>query len=65
LQFLSGQFLPLVLTGNQPGNEIQGPMASVILGGLITATVLNMIVVPLLFDWYFSSKKSGQNKMRT
>lgn len=57
--------LPLVLTGNQPGNEIQGPMASVILGGLITATVLNMIVVPLLFDWYFSSKKSGQNKMRT
>lgn len=45
--------LPLVLTGNQPGNEIQGPMASVILGGLVTATLLNMIVIPLLFDWYF------------
>ncbi len=49
--------LPLVITGNQPGNEIQGPMASVILGGLITATLLNMIVVPLLFEWYFYRKK--------
>lgn len=48
--------LPLVITGNQPGNEIQGPMASVILGGLVTATMLNMIVVPLLFDWYFHEK---------
>lgn len=45
--------LPLVLTGNQPGNEIQGPMAAVILGGLVSATLLNMVVVPLLFDWYF------------
>ena len=48
--------LPLVITGNQPGNEIQGPMAAVILGGLISATLLNMIVVPLLFDWYFKEK---------
>jgi len=53
--------LPLVITGNQPGNEIQGPMASVILGGLVTATLLNMIVVPLLFDWYFSGKESSHN----
>ncbi len=45
--------LPLVLAANQPGNEIQGPMAGVILGGLVSATLLNMIVVPLLFDWYF------------
>ena len=45
--------LPLALTGGQPGNEIQGPMATVILGGLVSATLLNMIVVPLLFDWYF------------
>ena len=49
--------LPLALTGDQPGNEIQGPMATVILGGLITATMLNMIVVPLLFDWYFQEKQ--------
>ncbi|TVR28456.1 MAG: efflux RND transporter permease subunit, partial [Balneolaceae bacterium] len=51
--------LPLVITGNQPGNEIQGPMASVILGGLVTATILNMIVVPLLFDWVFSRKQKA------
>ena len=53
--------LPLVITGNQPGNEIQGPMASVILGGLVTATMLNMIVVPLLFDWYFSDVKKTKS----
>jgi len=51
--------LPLVITGNQPGNEIQGPMAAVILGGLVTATLLNMIVVPLLFDWYFNEARSS------
>ncbi|REL32880.1 AcrB/AcrD/AcrF family protein [Rhodohalobacter sp. SW132] len=48
--------IPLVLAANQPGNEIQGPMATVILGGLISATALNMIVVPLLFDWYFRER---------
>lgn len=48
--------IPLVLAANQPGNEIQGPMATVILGGLISATALNMIVIPLLFDWYFRER---------
>jgi len=47
--------IPLVWAANQPGNEIQGPMAAVIFGGLISATALNMIVVPLLFDWYFQN----------
>ena len=42
---------PLALAAHRPGNEIQGPMAAVILGGLVSATLLNMIVVPLLFDW--------------
>jgi Cu/Ag efflux pump CusA len=41
--------LPLALQGGKPGNEIQTPLAVVILGGLITATLLNMIVVPSLF----------------
>jgi Cu/Ag efflux pump CusA len=41
--------LPLALQGGKPGNEIQNPLAIVILGGLITATFLNMIVVPSLF----------------
>lgn len=41
--------VPLILEGLQPGNEIQSPMAEVILGGLVTSTLLNMIVVPILF----------------
>ncbi|MEM6453556.1 MAG: efflux RND transporter permease subunit, partial [Acidobacteriota bacterium] len=41
--------IPLVIAGGAPGNEIQSPMAEVILGGLLTSTFLNLIVVPLLF----------------
>ena len=41
--------IPLVLAGHKPGNEIQSPMAEVILGGLLTSTFLNLIVVPVLF----------------
>jgi CzcA family heavy metal efflux pump len=42
--------VPLVLAGGQPGNEIQSPMARVILGGLLTSTFLNLMVVPVLFQ---------------
>ena len=42
--------LPLALALDQPGSEIQAPMSIVILGGLITATFLNMIVIPVLFE---------------
>ncbi len=41
--------LPLALAADKPGSEIQSPMSIVILGGLITATFLNLIVVPVLF----------------
>ena len=41
--------VPLALAVDQPGSELQSPMAIVILGGLITATFLNLIVVPVLF----------------
>ncbi len=40
--------LPLALYSGEPGNEIEGPMAIVILGGLITSTVLNLLVLPTL-----------------
>ena len=40
--------LPLGLTRNAAGNEIEGPMAIVILGGLITSTALNLVVLPTL-----------------
>jgi Cu/Ag efflux pump CusA len=41
--------VPLVITGNIPGHEIEYPMAIVILGGLITSTLLNLFVVPSLY----------------
>jgi Cu/Ag efflux pump CusA len=47
--------IPLAMRGNAPGNEIQSPMAIVILGGLITATFLNMVVMPVLFHRYFKT----------
>jgi CzcA family heavy metal efflux pump len=41
--------LPLALTGNKPGQEIEYPLAVVILGGLITSTVLNLFLLPPLY----------------
>jgi Cu/Ag efflux pump CusA len=41
--------IPLVLAGGEPGNELQAPMGAVILGGLLSATALNMLVVPALY----------------
>jgi CzcA family heavy metal efflux pump len=41
--------LPLALAGDKPGNEIQSPMAIVILGGLVTSTLLNLIVIPSVY----------------
>lgn len=41
--------IPLAVNGDQPGNEIQSPMAIVILGGLISSTILNMYVVPAIY----------------
>ncbi len=41
--------IPLALNGDAPGNEIQSPMAIVILGGLLSATLLNMFVVPAIY----------------
>jgi Cu/Ag efflux pump CusA len=41
--------LPLALGSGEAGREIEGPMALVILGGLVSSTVLNLIVLPLLY----------------
>lgn len=41
--------VPLLVTGNKPGQEIEYPMAFVILGGLVTSTLLNLLVLPPLF----------------
>lgn len=41
--------VPLAIAGDLPGNEIQSPMAKVILGGLLTSTLLNIFIVPVVY----------------
>ena len=47
--------VPLALRSSEPGNEIQAPMALVILGGLLTSTFLNIFVVPILYQYISST----------
>ncbi|HDY68590.1 MAG TPA: efflux RND transporter permease subunit [Candidatus Scalindua sp.] len=47
--------IPLAVAGDLPGNEIQSPMAKVILGGLLSSTLLNIFVVPVVY--YISNVK--------
>lgn len=41
--------IPIAIKSTEPGNEIQSPMAIVILGGLLTSTILNVFVVPIIY----------------
>ena len=41
--------IPLALGGDLSGNEIQSPMAKVILGGLLTSTILNGFIIPIMY----------------
>jgi CzcA family heavy metal efflux pump len=47
--------IPLAIGGDLPGNEIQSPMAKVILGGLLSSTLLNIFIVPIVY--YISQRK--------
>lgn len=49
--------IPLALRGGQPGNEIQSPMAVVILGGLLSSTLLNLYIMPILYSYISRSKR--------
>ncbi len=49
--------IPLAIGGDLPGNEIQSPMAKVILGGLLTSTLLNIFIVPVVY-YITNSKKA-------
>lgn len=52
--------IPLALKGGQPGNEIQSPMAIVILGGLLSATILNLVVIPCVYKLIFTRKSKSK-----
>jgi Cu/Ag efflux pump CusA len=49
--------LPIVIGGNRPGHEIEHPLAVVILGGLVTSTLLNLFLMPALYLRYGSRRK--------
>lgn len=50
--------IPLALRGELPGNEIQSPMAKVILGGLLTSTFLNAFIIPIVYKLMNQKKET-------
>jgi CzcA family heavy metal efflux pump len=56
--------LPLILSGDKPGQEIEHPMAIVILGGLVTSTLLNLFVVPVLYLRFGAGAAAGAGAVR-
>ena len=53
--------VPLAFNGDRPGNEIQSPMAIVILGGLLSSTLLNLYIIPLVFHRMLKKHKHEEN----
>lgn len=54
--------IPLIFNGDKSGNEIQSPMAIVVLGGLFTSTLLNIFVMPIIYRWYEERKNNNVNQ---
>ena len=54
--------IPMIINGDKSGNEIQSPMAIVVLGGLITSTFLNIYVIPIVYEIF---KKREEKRMAT
>ena len=50
--------VPLIVGGSIPGHEIEHPMAIVIMGGLITSTLVNLFIVPSLYLRFGKSRKT-------
>jgi Cu/Ag efflux pump CusA len=51
--------IPLVIFGERPGQEIEHPLAIVILGGLVTSTLLNLFVTPSLYLRFGKSRRES------
>lgn len=51
--------VPIAVKSTEPGNEIQSPMAIVILGGLFTSTILNIFIVPIIY--YLTNRNKNEN----
>jgi CzcA family heavy metal efflux pump len=55
--------IPLALNGNATGNEIQSPMAKVILGGLLTSTLLNIYIIPIVYSMIENRSNSKNQQL--
>ena len=53
--------LPLAIGSGQPGREIEGPMATIIVGGLITSTILNLLILPTIMLHFGKFEKHAQH----
>ena len=53
--------LPLAVGSGQPGREIEGPMATIIVGGLITSTILNLLILPTIMLHFGRFEKHQQH----
>jgi CzcA family heavy metal efflux pump len=53
--------LPLAVSSGQPGREIEGPMATIIVGGLITSTILNLLILPTIMLHFGRFKKMAMD----
>lgn len=51
--------IPLVIGSDLPGNEIQSPMAKVMLGGLLSSTLLNIFVIPVVYMIISKNEKNA------
>lgn len=51
--------IPMAMGAGKPGSELLAPLAIVVLGGLVTATALNLIIVPVAYYWIFDKTKNS------
>ncbi len=49
-------FVPMAVA-TSTGAEVQRPLATVVIGGLLSATILTLLLLPLLYDWIFSREE--------
>ena len=53
--------VPMIMNGSASGNEIQSPMAIVVLGGLLSSTLLNIFIIPVVYRWVARRKGDKRN----
>jgi cobalt-zinc-cadmium resistance protein CzcA len=51
-------FIPMAVA-TSAGAEVQRPLATVVIGGLITSTVLTLLILPTLYEWFEKKKNAG------